>query len=217
MKSDLLLFLTALLVINGPSTVAAEKKPLHTYVIAHDGTTASYDEAMAAASIQGIVNRTSPELYVLSRTNTRPQYWLELLSKDGRWLQGREVVPLADLAALVRLGGDRIKGAVIWDDTVPASVNVATTMAGVLDAVVLSPELAAKHLPEWKLPVLKDLRGLFTGAETGSKKKMMRIAGPSANISPRARAHRSWCACSRIRSTPGRRAASATSSRETGR
>lgn len=144
--------------------------PLQTYTLAQDGTKESYDEAMAAASIQGIINRTSPDLYVFSRKNTRPQYWLDLLSKDGRWLEGRKQVSHADLGALIKLGGDRIKGAVIWDPAVPASVNVATTMAGVMDAVVLSPELAERYLPQWKLPVLKDLRGMFTGAETGSKK-----------------------------------------------
>ena len=35
---------------------------------------------------------------------------------------------------------------------------------------MLSPELADRHLAKWRLPVLKDLRGLFTGAETGSRK-----------------------------------------------
>ena len=94
----------------------------------------------------------------------------KLLAKDGRWLQGREPKPLPDLGALVKLAGKRLKGAIIWDTAVPASVNVATTLAGVHDAVVLSPELADRHLARWRLPVLKDLRGLFTGAETGSKK-----------------------------------------------
>ena len=122
------------------------------------------------ASLQGLINRSSPDLYVFSRKNARPQYWLDILSKDGRWLEGRQQVPHADIGDLLKLGGDRIKGAVIWDPAVPATVNVATTLAGVLDAVVLSPELAERHLAQAKLPVLKDLRGLFTGAETGSKK-----------------------------------------------
>ena len=38
------------------------------------------------------------------------------------------------------------------------------------DAVVLSPEFADRYLAKWHLPVLHDLRGKFTGAETGSKK-----------------------------------------------
>ncbi|MEO5802715.1 MAG: GxGYxYP domain-containing protein [Verrucomicrobiota bacterium] len=145
-------------------------KSLYTYTLAQDGTPASYDEAMAVASLQGIINRTSPEMYLLSRTNTRPQFWLDLLSKDGRWLEGRKQKSLTNLDELVKLAGKRLKGAIIWDPAVPASANVATTVAGVQGAVVLSPELADRYLPKWRLKVLQDLRGKFTGAETGSKK-----------------------------------------------
>src|ERR1035438_2308805 len=158
-----------------PQTQTAAKqtrsgKPLYTYTLTQDGTPAFYDEAMAVASLQGIINRASPELYVLSHTNTRPQFWLDLLAKDGRWLQGRARQPQPDLSALVKLAGKRLKGAVIWDPAVPATANVATTIAGVHDAVVLSPELADRYLTKWRLPVLKDLRGMFTGSETGSRK-----------------------------------------------
>ena len=155
--------------------VAADSKPvgtgkvLNTYTLSQEGKE-SYDEALAVASIQGIINRSSPDLYVLSRKNARPQYWLDLLSKEGRWLEGWKQLPVTNINVLIQLGGDRIKGVVIWDPAVPATVNVATMLAGVLDAVALSPELAGRYLPQWKLPVLKDLRGMFTGAETGSKK-----------------------------------------------
>ena len=143
---------------------------LHTYTLAQDGSPESYDESMAVACLQGIINRPAPVLYVLSRKNTRPQYWLDILSKDGRWLEGRELKPLPDLGALVQLAGKRLKGAVIWDPAVPASMNVATTIAGVEDGIVLSPEYADRFLKRWQLPVLADLRGKFTGAETGSRK-----------------------------------------------
>lgn len=43
-------------------TQAKSSKPLYTYTLAQDGTPASYDEAMAVASLQGIINRTSPDL-----------------------------------------------------------------------------------------------------------------------------------------------------------
>jgi hypothetical protein len=160
---------------NAAADLAAERRssklsPLYTYTLTHDGTPESYDEAMAAACLQGIINRKSPVVYILSRKNTRPQYWLDVLSKDGRWLQGREVKPMADLGELRQLADMRLKGAIIWDPAVPASANVATTIAGVHDAVVLSPEYAGRYVKQWQLPVLEDLRGRFTGAETGSKK-----------------------------------------------
>ncbi|MGO8750797.1 MAG: GxGYxYP domain-containing protein [Thermoguttaceae bacterium] len=166
-------FVANILPIGGGRVVAqtvGTNRPLHIYTLTSDGTPASYDEALAAASLQGIINRKSPEVYLLSRKNSRPQFWLDLLSKDGRWLQGRQRQRLTDIDALVKLAGAGLKGAVIWDPAVPASVNVATTIAGVRDAVVLSPELADRYLARWHLSVLQDLRGLFTGAETGSKK-----------------------------------------------
>ena len=125
---------------------------------------------MAVATLQGIINRKGPRLYLLSRKDELPKYWLQKLSQEGRWLHGRKIEALADLDALVALAGPDLRGTVIWDPAVPASVNVATTVAGVEDAVVLSPDLAARRQEAWKLGVVKDLRGLFTGSETGSRK-----------------------------------------------
>lgn len=132
---------------------------------------------MAVATVQGILNRSTPSLYLLAPVGeevgappTRPQYWLDLLSREDAWLARRSRTEVRSLHELVRLAGERLKGAIIWDPAVPATVNVATTLAGVHDAIVLSPELAEANLPAWKLPVLADLRGRFTGAETGSAK-----------------------------------------------
>lgn len=144
--------------------------PLYTYALTHDGTPQSYDEAMAVASLQGIINRESPTLYVQSPKNDRPRYWLDLFLKQEGWLAGRELKPVTDVSSLLELAGTRLRGAVIWDPQVPASLNVATTVAGVEDGVVLSPSYANQYLDKWRLPVIADLRGRFTGAETGSKK-----------------------------------------------
>jgi len=171
----------ALLVSLGLATAgepaAVPPAPLHLFTLVQRADAATYDEAVAVATLQGLINRDGPVLYVLSTKvptalldPARPAYWLKLLTRDGEWLAGRPPVTEPDLDALVRLAGPRLKGAVIWDPAVPATVNVATTVAGVRDAVALSPELAARHLAGWKLPVLEDLRGRFTGAETGSAK-----------------------------------------------
>lgn len=149
---------------------AVAKIVLYTYLLTQNGTPAAYDESLAVACLQGIINRDAPQVYVLSKTNKRPEFWLEILSKDGRWLQGRSMKPVESLDALLKLAGPKVKGVVIWDPAVPATVNVATTIAGVEDAVALSPELADQIQPRWKLPVLHDLRGQFTGKETGSAK-----------------------------------------------
>ena len=140
------------------------------YTLSQKKTIESYDELMVVACLQGIINRKSPIVYVVSTADKWPGHWLEIFSSEGRWLHGRQTQSLADLDALFALTKGKVKGAVIWDSTVPASINVATTIAGVEDGIVLSPEYAEKYLDRWKLPVLKDLRGMFTGKETGSTK-----------------------------------------------
>ena len=155
----------------------AENAPLYLYRLPAATDARGWDEAMAVATVQGILNRDTPTLYVLaparSATNappTRPQYWLDLLSREGEWLAGLPKTDASSLDALIALAGQRVKGAIIWDPAVPATVNVATTLAGVHDAVVLSSELAEAKRALWKLPIIADLRGRFTGAETGSAK-----------------------------------------------
>ena len=113
---------------------------------------------MAVASLQGLINRATPRLYVLSTADQRPRYWLNLLTNDHHWLADRKIKPLQNLDALVRLAGKSLQGAIIWDPEVPATLDVATTMAGVKNGIVLSPELSQTYLKKWKLPVLDDLR-----------------------------------------------------------
>jgi len=151
--------------------------PLHLYPLSLRADAASYDETVAVATVQGILNREAPTVYVLAAdpaavgsSASRPNYWLKLLTKPGEWLEGRPQTTITNLDALVALAGNRLKGAVIWDPAVPATINVATTIAGVRDAIVLSPELAQARLAHWGLPVIEDLRGRFTGKETGSAK-----------------------------------------------
>ena len=134
------------------------------------GTIAAYDEAMAATTIQGILNREcGPILYIQSQAMGMPQYWLEILSTDG-WLAGRTQVRLETFDDLMALAINKVNRCVIWDPSVPATVNVATTIAGVRDAVVLSPAMAATYQMKYGLRTAMNLQGKFTGSLTGSKK-----------------------------------------------
>lgn len=151
----------------GPEDDANE---LYTYTLSGDTTADAYDEAVVVACIQGILNRDATRLYLLSNTYERPAYWLDTLSASGRWLEKEKRTPVATLGELVALAGEQIKGAIIWDPDVPASLNVATTLAGLEDGIVMSPKQADLYLANWALPIVKDFRGMFTGKETGSKK-----------------------------------------------
>ena len=153
-----------------PVSPGAATAPVYVYTISGATNAAGYDEALAAVSLQGLINRDGPRLYVMTKSWARPQMWFDLFASEGEWLHSRPRHDLPNLDALAKLAGKRLRGAVIWDTAVPATVDVATTIAGVEDAVVLSPEMAQKHLAQWRLPVLRDLRGMFTGKQTGSSK-----------------------------------------------
>ena len=198
-----------------PVATAQNMHPLYTYTLHDDATPNSYDEVLAVACLQGLINRDQPRLYVLAQKYHRPNFWLDTLSQQGQWLAGRERKSLPSLNDLVNLAAHRVKGIVIWDPAVPATANVATTIAGVDDAIVLSPELAAANAANWHLPILHDLRDQFTGAETGSAKNDA-YRWAIETTSPKPAAPPTSCASSKTPSPPAPKATSATSSPATG-
>jgi hypothetical protein len=165
-KICIVFFLFGLIEAIQAANLVANSPALFTYTLTGASTPAGYDEAVAVASLQGLINRTSPTLYVKSAANARPQTWLNIFTNTGGWLAGRDQVALPDLNALLMLAGSKVKGIVIWDTNVPATINVATTIAGVEDAVVLSPDMATTYVAQWELPVIKNLLGKFTGSGT---------------------------------------------------
>lgn len=100
------------------------------------------------ATLQGIVNRSRPEIY------------LEFDPVDRTWLDdlGVPTTRHSDALDLVARYRDRATGAIVYDPDVPDTINVATTMAGLRGAVVASAGQAGTH----GLRVVDDLRGRFT-------------------------------------------------------
>lgn len=139
--------------------------PIYVYTLQQrPGTVNAFDEAVAVTSIQGIVNRNSPKLYVLAHAESPqfPQYWLDKLSRDGRWLVGRSQIPINSFEALVDFAKDNgVRGSVVWDENVPATLNVALTAAGVENLAVFSPSYFASYSD--RISTYRDLRGQFTG------------------------------------------------------
>jgi hypothetical protein len=70
----------------------------------------------------------------------------------------------ADPFSLLAKYRRELKGVVVYDPLVPDSINVATTMAGLMSGVVVSPSLAeVLEAAPYKLPIIADLRGRFSG------------------------------------------------------
>jgi hypothetical protein len=99
--------------------------------------------------LQGLINRSQPRVYCL--LHPTDQLWLDHLKARG-WVEGTQPTSVLELLARFR---DLVQGMVITDPHLPASKNVATMLAAIKNAVVVSPRLA-KQLD---LPVLDDLRG----------------------------------------------------------
>ena len=112
------------------------------------------DLCLLMASLQGLVNRTLPRLYLLEGAEEGARTWLDsvgLPSQDH-----------ADPFELIRQYRDEIRGLIIYDPELADSVNLATTLAGQRDSLIASPELAQRLAAEpFNVPVLEDLRGRF--------------------------------------------------------
>ncbi|BCB83929.1 GxGYxYP domain-containing protein [Phytohabitans suffuscus] len=108
-------------------------------------------DVLLALTVQGVVNRTRPRIWLVRDADEGSHTWLDTLALP--------TTPVAGVDALVARYRREIRGAVLADPAVPATRNVATTLAGLEDAVVAEPE-AADRLG---LPVVADLRGRFGG------------------------------------------------------
>lgn len=154
---------------NPTPIVEKQENEMYVYTLKGSPSTSTYDEAMAVACIQGILNRDGTHLYVMSNRHNKPSYWLNIFSTKG-WMAGKGQVTITSFEQLLQIAKDKLKGVIIWDPEVPATLNVATTLAGLENGLVLSPEMANRYMEELDLPIIKDFRGFFTGSVTGSKK-----------------------------------------------
>lgn len=129
----------------------------------------AWDAAHLVASLQGIVNRDAPRLFV--RFMPQPDdFWFEHLTSDRQWLSGRTIVRVDSLEGLLRTFADRARGVIIYDDCVPATSNLASTIAGIEDRLCLrfdeSPDSVYTQVMASGLPFTTDVLRLMN--EDGS-------------------------------------------------
>ncbi|GIO13800.1 hypothetical protein J19TS2_33550 [Cohnella xylanilytica] len=111
------------------------------------------DVKLLMTTLQGLVNREKPRIYLIQNENDP---WFENMS-----LPHTVYDSYLDLFNKYRKA---VKGLIVYDPDVPDSINVATTLAGLKDAVVVSPEWAdTLTAAPYNLQVLDDLRGRFEG------------------------------------------------------
>jgi len=112
------------------------------------------DDKLVLSTLQGIVNRKQPRIYLIESDEEGKYTWLDDLR-----------VPYTvheDYWNIVKKYKDEVNGIIVYDPAVLDSINVATTLAGLKDAVAASPEYAEKlSKSPYNLRVLEDLRGRF--------------------------------------------------------
>src|SRR2546427_1459110 len=121
------------------------------------------DQQLLFNTLEGLVNRVQPRIYLLWAADEGNRTWLDTLKTEFG-------VPFTDRGStwdtlrtyLLGTYGSSISGMIVYDPSVPDSINVATTLAGVDNAVVASPALATTlAAPPFNLKVVDDLRGKF--------------------------------------------------------
>ena len=141
----------------------------------------AWDHCHTVAVLQGLVNRGGPTLYLrFTESQHRKQnvddFWLEKISEPDQWLHGRPVERIDTIADLVRQFRPHIRGLVVYDPSVAATSNVASTIAGAESLLPVRYDPAEGSLyrlltGELSLPIQRRLvhddgSSLFTGRGT---------------------------------------------------
>jgi hypothetical protein len=104
-----------------------------------------WDEIHLISSLQGLVNREAPRLFI-RHLKGPDDFWWERMTEQGAWLAGRNVLRIGSLAELLAHFSAFYRGAVVWDEQVPATSNLASTIAGCEDLLCLRYDPAENSL-----------------------------------------------------------------------
>lgn len=117
----------------------------------------SIEDKLTVLTLQGIVNREGPYIFVESHFWNWPdadKKWLEYLS-DKKGFQFERASSLAELLSIYR---DKVNGLAVWDPEISWTKWIATTLAGIKNLLPVSPE----NIENFKdMPVVEDLRGCW--------------------------------------------------------
>ncbi|HPM75561.1 MAG TPA: GxGYxYP family putative glycoside hydrolase [bacterium] len=145
----------------GPSVFPKSPPPQHLIVL--DGQSLSTPMRIMMASLQGVLAKTEPRLYF--HPSIAP--WNDPAhEEEGRWLVEMEAKwgvtseTAGDAWAVFDHFRDEVDGFIVYDPELPQTVNVATTLAGLRNAVIAHPDLIAE-LEARGLTASEDLRGRF--------------------------------------------------------
>ena len=124
------------------------------HLTVYDIRKASSDGQIAISTLAGLINRPRPQVYLLA--SDEDAFWLQQLAASIP----HETAPASNddaLAAMLSSFPNYAKGLIIHDTAFLDSINIATTMAGQQDGIVVSKNQAAALQASHQLPILADL------------------------------------------------------------
>lgn len=198
-KSSLLLilFMFACITCRSEKVVYLNQRHLNRVDYADSAAVlAMWDELHAASTLQGIVNRKRPRLYVDYVVNGKKaidEHWWNLYRCKGEWLSGRDTLTLYSVEEAVRYFAHELDGVVAYDSRVASTSNVASAVAGIDNLLALRYDktteslfsrlcISGPQLPVRVWLVREDGTSLFTGE--GSLPDCKRVSSGSAKCDP---------------------------------
>src|SRR5581483_7359487 len=116
----------------------------------------AYDVQLSVTTLAGLINRGQPRVYLLSNNDADSLFNALLAHVPHEYVKAGEMDTLDAMLTTYR---DVVRGMIIYDPAMLDSVNVATTMAGLRDSIVVSPlQAATLQQKPYQLPVVDDLR-----------------------------------------------------------
>lgn len=108
-----------------------------------------WDHVHTLATLQGIVNRKKPRLYLFYVENAGiniDRYWWNKYRQPGKWLHNRDTIIYDNIIELISTLKNDIQGAVIYDPNVASTSNVASAIAGIEDVVAVRYDTTSNSL-----------------------------------------------------------------------
>ncbi len=145
-----------------PTVFPRSGQPRHLWVLS--AYEAPLEMKLMLASLQGLVNRSLPRVYLLYSNLEFNPTW----DHEEKWLSymhthyGVTWEVVESPWRLLEMCRDEIKGAVVYDPELPGSINVATALSGLHGALVVHPDLVAA-VRSYGIPVIADVRGRWNG------------------------------------------------------
>ena len=142
-----------------PGMFPSSQGELARHLLVCDVTKAPDELVRPLAALQGIVNRRNPRIYLINRGPDPAcidEKWLAYMKEKATPNRRKRI---ADPLEILRRFRSEITGLIVFDPDLPGAINASWMLAGLKNALPVSPEVANTLVAALHVPVVSDLRG----------------------------------------------------------